>query len=166
MNTITISEGKTNSLILPAVIGLFVGAVVCVFIPVAGIILLAFALSLFLATTGIELSPTGKQYRKYTDYFGLKSGVWRSVDSLIAVDLKLSSENGTYYHRLGERSHKSITYDLIAEDQLGKQQTIYEFMEYKTAKQALKAFGEAFQVQITDHIAVKMQENRLKRGSR
>lgn len=166
MNTITISEGKTNSLILPAVIGLFVGAVVCVFIPIVGVILLVFSISLFLATTGMELSSTGKQYRKYTDYFGLKSGVWHSVASVTAVDLKLSAENGTYYHRLGERSHKSITYDLIIEEKSGKQQTIYEFMEYKTAKQALKAFGQAFQVELTDHIAAKMQENRLKRGNR
>lgn len=166
MNSITISEGKTNSLILPAVLGLFVGAVVCVFIPIAGIILLVVALSLFLATTGMELSSTGKQYRKYTDYFGLKWGVWRSTDSVMSIRLKISSENGTYYHRLGERSHKSITYDLITEDQLGKQQTIYEFMEYKTAKQALKAFGQTFQVEITDHIALKMQENRLKRENR
>ena len=166
MNTTAISEGKTNSLILPAVIGLFAGAVVCVFIPIAGVILLAFAISLFAATTGLEIDATDKRYRKYTSYFGFKWGIWHSVDSVIAVDLKLSAENGTYYHRLGERSHKSITYDLITEEKSGKQQTIYEFMEYKPAKQALKAFGEAFQVEITDHIAAKMQENRLKRGNR
>lgn len=166
MNAITISEGKTNSLILPAVIGLFVGAVVCVFIPIAGVILLAFSISLFLATTGLEIDATDKRYRKYTSYFGLKWGVWHSAVSVISIDLKLSAENGTYYHRLGERSHKSITYDLIIEDSFDKAQTIYEFMEYKPAKQAIKAFAEALQVEMTDYIAVKLQENRLKRGNR
>src|SRR3989338_2091415 len=51
-NTI-ISEGKTNSLVLPAASGLLIGVVTCVFIPVAGLILLAFAVSLFLTTTPV-----------------------------------------------------------------------------------------------------------------
>ena len=47
MENVLISEGKTNSLILPAVIGLFTGGVTCVFVPIAGIILLAFPLASF-----------------------------------------------------------------------------------------------------------------------
>ena len=114
----------------------------------------------------MEIDGSGKRFRQYTSYFGLKWGTWHSADPVIAINLKLSSENGTYYHRLGERSHKSITYDLITEDHSGKERTVYEFMEYKPAKQALKAFSAMLHVGMTDHIAVKMQENRMKRGSR
>ncbi|ASS48596.1 MAG: hypothetical protein A3D31_07430 [Candidatus Fluviicola riflensis] len=164
-NTI-ISEGKTNSLVLPAASGLLIGVVTCVFIPVAGLILLAFAVSLFLTTTGLEIDLSGQRFRKYTSYFGLKWGIWHSADSVIAIELKSSAENRIYYHRTGTRSHKSITYNLITEDISGKEQTIYEFKTYKTAKQALKAFSATLHVGMMDYIALKMQENRLKRVNR
>ncbi|MES2555076.1 MAG: hypothetical protein V4604_02945 [Bacteroidota bacterium] len=166
MESTLISEGKTNSLIVPALIGIVLGIGFCVSIPLAGIILLAFSISLFSATNGLEIAHSGTSYRKYTNYFGFRSGNWHSLNSVGEVELKLSAESDTYQSRVGRYTVKSVTYDLIIELQSGEKQTIYEFLEYRPAKLALREFASVLQVGSVDYIAIKLEENRLRRENR
>lgn len=164
MKTITISEGKTNALVLPAILILLIGIPFCIFLPLVGIPILLFGLSLFMSTTGLEIASSGKRYRKYTDYFGMRSGAWVTIDSVVLVELKLSVESTTYQHRNSRTTLKSVTYDLFLQDEFGKEQMIYEFLAYKPAKEALNAFADIKQIEAIDRIAAKIQENRMKRG--
>jgi len=166
MKTITISEGKTNIFLLPASLILVVSIPFCIFLPFVGVPILVVAISLFMATTGIEIVASGKSYRKYTDYFGLRSGAWYTIDSVVLVELKLSVESTTIQDINSRTTLKSVTYDLFLQDEFGKEQMIYEFLAYKPAKEALNAFADIKQIEAIDRIAAKIQENRMKRGNR
>jgi hypothetical protein len=166
MKTITISEGKTNALVLPAILILLIGIPFCIFLPLVGILILLFGVSLFMATTGLEIASSGKSYRKYTDYFGMRSGAWVTIDSVVIIELKLSVESTTIQDINSRSTLKSVTYDLFLQDEFGKEQMIYEFLAYKPAKEALNAFADIKQIEAIDHIATKIHENRMKRGNR
>ncbi|MDH4474172.1 MAG: hypothetical protein QE487_16315 [Fluviicola sp.] len=166
MNTITISEGKTNSLIVPAIFGILIGIGFTFLIPIAGLIILAVSISLFSATNGLEITNSGTGYRKYMDYFGLRYGTWHSLNSVGEVELKLSVDADTVRTYTGRTELKSVTYDLIIELESGDKQPIYEFLEYKSAMLALEQFATALQVRSVDYVAIKLEENRLKRENR
>lgn len=166
MNSITISEGKTNSLIVPAIFGILVGIGFTFLIPIAGLIILTVSISLFSATNGLEITNSGTGYRKYTDYFGLRYGTWHSLNSVGEVELKLSVDADTVRTYTGRTELKSVTYDLIIELESGEKQIIYEFLEYRPAKLALRQLSSVLQVGSVDYIALKLEENRLRRENR
>lgn len=166
MNNIIISEGKTNTLIVPAIFGILIGIGFFFFIPVAGLIILGVSISLFSATNGLEITNSGNGYRKYTDYFGLRYGTWHPLNSVGEVELKLSVDADTVRTYTGRMELKSVTYDLIIELESGDKQPIYEFLEYKSARLALEQLATVLQVGSVDYVAIKMEENYQKRKNR
>ncbi|MNJ92010.1 hypothetical protein D3C87_96650 [compost metagenome] len=176
-NLITVNEGRTLVYLFPAVFcGL--GAIISfLFSLPLTIILTSLVILLSLVETGLDYNPFTQKIRRYKSLFGKKWGIWRQVANPEKFDLRLSVERAysNYafsqvgspgYGRRSTEIAKSITYDLSYSTSKKKATIIYEFQKYKIAKQFIEQLEELNQQPVTDHIAIKLQENLEKRMQR
>lgn len=174
MNLIA-KEGRSSIYIIPAVIVAFVSLPFFFFFLPIGIALVAVTILLSLVETGFEYDPAFGQYRAYKSLFGKKWGAWNTLNDVSAFDLRISVEttqirtafpqNAAANWNNGSKS-KSITYDLISTDSMGQKKIIYEFLDYTIAKKFVRELQEQGSVPVTNHVALKLLENREKRRSR
>ena len=61
---------------------------------------------------------------------------------------------------------KSITYDVFIKTKTGNRQRIYDFLDYKNAKKALKRIESVMAIPIRDKVREKLIENIEKRWAR
>lgn len=174
MQTITdIHEGNTNSYVIPATIALLISIPVAIFFPLIGVPLLIFAVTLYSVRTGVEIDA-GRRYRKYSAYFGKKFGTWQALAPTTEIWLQLSVESTTMRtivpsgpnYASGKSTLKSMTYDIILRDELGKTHIFHEFLQYRLAQKAVAALAEVLALEYEDRVAEKLAENRAKRSRR
>ncbi len=173
---LTITEGKTLNYLAHAVfcgIGAIIGF--ALFWPI-GILLAVACILLFLVETGLEFDPATLQYRKFKQLSGSRWGNWVPVTQPESFHLRLSVESETYqryplgtspsYYGSRGASSKSLTYDIQVLNESGEWITIYEFLSYKLALRFLREIGNLERWEVTDHVALKLQENQQKRAAR
>jgi len=139
------------------------------FIPTA--LLFLVAVFLFTASNGLDLDPKNERYRKYGKIGPFKFGAWNHLNNPISARLVISSSNA---HRgnspmMGKVSTldtKSTTYDIVILEATENACQVYDFLNYATAKKALKAINQTYAIPVTDLVAEKLLENKRKRSSR
>lgn len=179
MNQININEGLTNNYLITATFGCLFSVAIAVYLPIVGIPLLILSTAWYAATNGLEISEDGTRYRRYAGYLGLKLGRWRRVNVPKSALLILSSETttligalmtsipspyffaGSFYGKPGH--NKSLTYDIVFIDEDNDRSLIYEFLDYKHAKEALKAIETHLKSETEDRVAKKLAFNRSRR---
>nr|WP_294859874.1 hypothetical protein [uncultured Fluviicola sp.] len=172
-STLVISEGKTMTYLIPIVFcGIAALVSFMLFFPF-GILLTSICILLGLTEIGLEFNLETMQYRKFKSLFGSAWGKWSKVPDLDSFHLRLSVENTTYrrfvqstspsFYGGSSASSKSITYDMMARTKNDQWVIIYEFPSYKMALQLVKKMRELESVEVTDHIALKLEQNQQKR---
>ena len=174
---VTVNEGRTLIYIFPAV---FCGIAALIsfffFVPLA-IFLVGIVVLLSLTETGLDYNPSVQKYRKYKMLFGKKWGNWKQLHNPEKFELRLSVERAyarstfgnvgstTWYGRSGEIA-KSITYDLTYDNPTSQDVIIFEFQDYKIAKNFVKQLEDLNTQPVVNHIAIKLAENKEKRMNR
>lgn len=175
-STLVISEGKTMNYLIPIIFcGIAALISFVLFFPL-GILLALVCILLGLIETGLEFNLEAMQYRKFKSLIGFTWGSWTKIQSPESFHLRLSVENTTYrrfvqstspaFYGGSTASSKSITYDVMAHTKTDEWIMIYEFSSYKMALQLVKKMRELESIDVTDHIALKLQENEEKRMNR
>ena len=164
---IDISEGTTGSNGVPAAIfgaagvGLltvsFVYSVLCFII-----------CALFAGMKeGIEFRSKNKTYRKYFDCFGFRIGKWRELPVVRSAELVMRIRktavkrwlpaSARYQDHLPVKE-KLLTFDILLNTET-KEQRLYEFNKYKSARKALLALEEILQIPVQDHFLDQLNES-------
>lgn len=175
-STLVISEGKTMNYLIPIIFcGIAALISFALFFPL-GILLVLVCIVLGLIETGLEFDLETMQYRKFKSVNGFTWGSWMKIQNPESFHLRLSVENTTYrrfvqstspsFYGGSTASSKSITYDIMAHTKTDEWIMIYEFPSYKMALQLVKKMRELESIEVTDHIALKLQENEEKRMNR
>lgn len=174
---VTINEGHTLVYIFPAVFTGLAAVVSFIFFIPLGLVLTAIVVLLSLVQTGLDYDPSTQSYRRYKALFGKKWGAWRQLDDPEKFELRISVERAyatnafenvtstTWYGRSGEIA-RSVTYDLTYANAAKHDIMFYEFQDYKIARQFAAQLAELDQQPVTNHVAIKLQENREKRMRR
>lgn len=172
---LAVSEGKTMVYLIPGVLIIFLALpFIYFFFPVA-LALTVIAIVLFLVETGLEFDPEAQRFRRYKRLFASSWGQWHTMTEPVAFHLRLSVESRSFYAlpyqpsptwNGGRASSKSVTYDLSYVNSLDQHFMIYEFQDYDLAKQMVKSIQALNSFEVTNHIALKLQENREKRMNR
>lgn len=175
---IQISEGNSGNYLVQGVFSvvfsilLFVASgFFGVLLFIIGLLVLTLAILLFTASNGLELDPESNRYRTYGKIGNYKFGSWSSFSSPSKVYLAMHADNeyretAPMMGRAAALSTKVITYDIRLEIKSGEEVVLYDFLDYKKAKSALKFIGESYDIPTRNLIAEKMAENRQKRSRR
>jgi hypothetical protein len=169
---IDINEGKTNNYLVYGVfvllgvailIGLSVVYSKLFFIP--AIIFVLIALLLFSASNGLQIDSVRGQYRAYGKIGTFKFGQWQALIDPVSAKRVLHSSNaqkGTspMMGKVATLNSKVITYDIVITDSANQEHLVYDFLEYKTAKNALRKIHEKFTIPSVDKVAGKLNQPR------
>ncbi|WP_294677075.1 hypothetical protein [uncultured Fluviicola sp.] len=176
--TLVINEGKTLNYLIPLIFCALGALISLVLFWPLGILFSAIAIILGLIETGLEFNPQTMEYRKYKSLFASKWGEWKKIPDPDSFHLRLSVESHTYRtyamgaspnyygNGNGRSTSKSITYDIMVKTKNEQWIILYEFLSYKLALNFVKHMRELESFEITDHIALKLEENQQKRMNR
>lgn len=172
---IDINEGRTNNYLIHG-LGVMVPTIVCfalagvygILFIIPAFILFAFALMLFSATNGLELDAKKDRYRRYGKMINFKFGEWKPLSEPKSAVLQMHAANAykgmaPMVGRVATLDTKTLTYDIEITDAFGQQHIVYDFLDYKKAKVALKSIHENYEIPVQNKIAEKLAENRQKR---
>jgi hypothetical protein len=173
---LVISEGKTMIYLIPIVFcGIAALISFALFIPL-GLLLTLVCILLGLTEIGLEFNLETMEYRKFKSLLGSTWGDWIKIPNLDSFHLLLSVESASYqrftqatspsYYGGSVASSRSITYDIMAHTKTDEWLIIYEFPSYKMALQLVKKMRELETIEVTDHIALRLEENQQKRANR
>ena len=172
---LSVSEGKSMIYLIPGIFLIVVAIAFFYFLPILSIILLASAIILFLAETGLEIDVEQMRYRRYKSLFGTKFGLWKIMLNVVEFHITLAVESKTYrtipYQTNAAWSSRSstsrsISYDLSYVDELNLNTIVFEFQEYKLCTAIAKQLRQYSNYEVIDHVAIKLEENRQKRMNR
>jgi len=174
---IVANEGRTLVYIIPAVLCAVAAIPLLFFFFPLAIVFIALTVFLSLVETGLEFNSETNSYRKFKSLFGSKWGEWKRLVDPIEFHLKLSIEReysnnafssvgSTNWNGSSTEIARSVTYDFIYESNTVQHKIIYEFLDYDIAKRFLKEIHLNTSIPVTNHIAIKLQENREKRMNR
>lgn len=173
--TCEINEGKIAHFLIPCVFLGIAALISFVFFWPLGIILTLICIGLASAESGLEFDSTDWKFRRFHKVFGKNMGKWKRLNNeghfhlVLSVDVKnfnrLFPISNSYYGSAKSQS-KSITYNLIFIPTDEANIIIYEFESYKKLLVAARFIIETTKFEVTDHIAIKLEENRLKRNQR
>jgi len=168
LNKVDINEGTTGANGVPAAICGFIGVLFLVFYPLIAVFFFLICAIMSMLTEGIEFDTETKQFRKYYDLFGLRSGQWKPLPKMDSLSLKLHVRSFKVKRWLprsdrdsnfGTESVKTFNLNLV----LGNEETVlYEFYKYNHGRKALEALGALMQIPFKDYF----QEQIDSRGSR
>jgi len=171
---IEINEGRTGNyfvygvgVIILSFIFIGIGFVGSILFLIIGIAFFVLAILMFLATNGLEISKN--EFRKYSSIGGAKIGKCHAFIRPESVILRMHAENGSkefgssLVAYVPTMNTKVVTYDIILIDELEKKTLVYEFLEYKKAKLALKEISKFFDIPFKNSIAEQMTRNKRKR---
>lgn len=176
-NYLLANEGRTLLYLIPAVLlALIAIPFFFFFIPIS-FLLIAMTVLLTLVESGLELNTDTMQYRKFKSLFGNKWGQWKSLVDPSGFHLNLSVERSyrnnafssvasTSWNGSSTEIARSVTYDFSYDSSTSNRTIIYEFLDYDVAKKLVKQLSEITTIEVTNHIAIKLQENRQKRMNR
>ncbi len=171
-----INEGKTFNYVIPFVFSAIGSIISFVFFFPLGIFLALVSISFAIIETGLEFNQEKMEYRKFKSLLGYSWGNWKKIHNPGSFHLRLSVESQTYrtytmgtsptYYGNSQVSSKSITYDIMVQTKSDKWIILYEFLSYKLALQLVRGLQENGTFEVTDHIALKLEENQQKRMNR
>lgn len=173
---IDISEGNTNNYLVHGVFGIIFSIISIVlsftlspYLFLLAVVVFTFSIFLFTAKNGLQIDANNEKYRKYGKIGPLRFGTWKSYDKPVLVKLTIHNssihrENLPMPGKVAVVNSKALTFDLLFIDTKERSIRVYDFLKYKTAKQALAAIQKEMDVDILDLIAEKLKENKRKRG--
>lgn len=164
---IDISEGTTGSNGLLAAI--FGAAGVALLTVSMGFSLLCFGICILFAgmKEGIEFRRSDKTYRTYYDCFGLRTGKWKTLPIVKSAEQIMRTRKTTVtrwlpasarYQDHLPANEKLLTFDILLNTET-KEQRLYEFNKYKSARKALLALEEILQIPVQDHFLDQLNES-------
>ena len=180
---ILVHEGFTNNYLIPGILGFIVGVILSVilhykgfpqFFPFVGAPIIGISLIMVSGTNGLEIDLDKMIFRKYGSFFAVKIGRWKSLETPESAELSISSERTQTFGTVGMVGYivpnqgklKSITNDVFIKTKTGNRQRIYDFLDYKNAKKALKRIESVMAIPIRDKVREKLIENIEKRWAR
>lgn len=175
--TLVLSEGKTLNYLIPIIFCAIAAVISFVLFLPLGIILAIVTVLLGIIENGLEFNSETMEYRKFQSLFGFFWGSWSKINDPDSFHLRLSVDshsyrtfsmisNPSFYGRDTTSQSKTITYDVVLHTKADQRITIYEFSSYKLALQLAKKLRELESFEVTDHIALKLEENQQKRMNR
>ena len=179
MNVVKISEGISNHYLAQGITVMIVGLLGFFLSAFIAIPIIAIAIGLLSARTGLLVNMSSPAYKYYTNIFGIIFGDWVKLENITGVTLFLHTEItsvGGVLPNLGSRmgpigsgravSH-SRSYDLLVSDGITTEPTlINDFMTYKNARKAFDVLCDTCQVEGRDLIAEQIAENQERRSRR
>ena len=171
-----IKEGFSNTYLVHGVAALIIAGFSFYISDYLPFVFTGIAILLFLAVTGVEIDEKNRRYRKYSVICGIKWGRWMEFSENDKVYLMLSIETMTVFpggHAFplsvitptnfynGNKS-KTITYDVIMENEQCVRLIVNDFSRYKDAQSALRSFQRAG-CPVRNKVAEKISENRKRR---
>lgn len=172
---IDINEGRTNNylvygvfVMLGALISFGLAMAFLSFLFVVSALLFIVAVLLFMATNGLEIMIEKNNYRRYGQIAGKKFGTWISIGVPQNAVLLIHAENAhkgnaPMMGQVATLDTKTLTYDIQITDDAGKQHIVYDFLDYKKAREALKAIQDAYNIPVSNKVAEKLAENQRRR---
>jgi len=159
---VDLNEGNTNAYVVHASLACFLCIPLVISFPVFGTPFLILALSVFATTNGFEIDLEARKYRKYGRYYSFKFGSWQPFSDPERAELVLSTERSTFQG--GNASTPTVTvktrtFDIVLHLNSEKENTVYEFLNYQQAKEALAAF-ESLGIPVRNRIQEKIAERR------
>jgi hypothetical protein len=175
-NPLVISEGKTLTYLIPVVFCGIAALISFVLFWPLGILLALACIFLGMVETGLEFNRETMEYCKLKSVISFSWGTRKKLPDPESFHLRLSVESQSYrtyfpgtsptYYGNARASSKSITYDVMVHTQSDQWIILYEFPSYKLALQLIRHLQEMESFEVTDHIALKLQENQEKRAGR
>ena len=175
---IDINEGRTNNYLVHG-IGVIALSLICLglsfvisdLLLIGFFILFSIAIVLFSATNGLEIDVVNMRYRSYGKMITYKMGAWRTMINATSVTLKMSASNGQKEANIGPgylppMNTKLINYSVVLTDTLDFDQVLFDFLDYKKAKQAMLEITNSLNIPMTNLVAEKLAENRSTRRNR
>lgn len=171
---IRISEGVVNNYLIPGVF-LVIGGIICIVLGagqspwlwIGGILLIAVAILLFTATSGMEIDEKALRFRKYGKFGPLVIGYWKSIpqglEIRILINIESTQRNGAGAIPVPDHSSRVLTYEVASVDTLNHATRLYGFMKYTNAKKAGKILSEIMDVTLNDIVSEKLARNRSRR---
>ena len=183
MKKITIHEGFTNNYLIPGILGFVFGVILSVilhykgfpqYFTFIGAPIIGISLILVTGTNGLEIDLDKMLFRKYGSFFWIKIGRWKLLETPKSAQLHLSSESSQTFGTVGMVGYvlpnkgkvKSVTYDIAIQTKSGNWIKIYDFLDYKNAKKALKSIATKMEIPLRDKVREKLIENIEKRRAR
>jgi uncharacterized transporter YbjL len=173
---IDVNEGRKNMYLMQGMFVFCIGTILVVIgfsnmivLSFFGALIVALAVLLFAASNGLQIDTELNRYRQYDNIGGYYNGGWTNFGVVESAQLVLTSENmyraGMATQSIGSSMSSSIikTYDVQFILKNSKVITIFEFDEYKHAKQVLKKIKEEMEVPVSNIIAEKMVANKRSR---
>lgn len=159
---VDLNEGNTNAYVVHASLACIVCIPLVIYFPVLGTPFLVLALSFYATTNGFEIDLEAGKYRKYGCYYFYKFGVWQAIGDPERVELVLSTERA--FLQGGDFSTPALpiqtrTFDLVLHADSEKKNTLYEFLNYSQAKEALAAL-ESLGIPVRNRIQEKIAERK------
>lgn len=171
--TLILSEGKNLNYLIPVLLCGIASAIGFIFFFPLGILLAIAAVLLGIIESGLEFNTETMEFRRFKSLPGFSWGKWVKIPDPDSFHLRLSVESHSYrtpmmsspayYGRGSKVQSKSITYDIKVHTKTDQWIDIYEFSSYKMALQLAKKLRELESFEVTDHIALKLEENQQKR---
>lgn len=174
--SLVFSEGKNLNYLIPVLLCGIASIISFIFFFPLGIILAIASVLLGIIESGLEFNAETMEFRRFKSLLGSSWGKWIKIPDPDSFHLYLSVESHSYrtpimstpayYGRGSTVQSKSITYDVKVYTKTDQWIDIYEFSSYKLALQLLKKLRELESFEVTDHIALKLEENQQKRANR
>ncbi|MEY4603406.1 MAG: hypothetical protein RIT43_698 [Bacteroidota bacterium] len=153
-----INEGTTGANGLFASIFGFIGIVLLIISLPLALISFVFCAFFALMTEGLEIRKSTNEYRKYYDFFGLRTGSWRKMPFVHLVELipkvrktkvKRSLPRHVGYSEEIPFNEVNLTFEIRI--LMGEaSETFYEFNEYRNARKALDILGDCLNIPVVD----------------
>ena len=129
------NEGYSMGYIIHAAFMIIAAYFIWIYYFIPGILVGLSATLLFLIKSGIEIDSSKKQIRSYKSLFNIRFGKWTNLDEINSAILKYTREFQVMNSRGTSTNVRTITFDLILIYENSNETKIYEFTEYKTARQ-------------------------------
>tara|TARA_R110002072_G_scaffold302577_2_gene486407 strand:+ start:16080 stop:16601 length:522 start_codon:yes stop_codon:yes gene_type:complete len=170
---IEINEGKTNNYLIHGLVtvvtSIFIFYLSSVFsesLVIVAFIVFVIAISLFIATNGLEIDIDKRMFRKFGKISVVRFGKWNKLLDIDRIELRMQSSNAQKNVMTGvvpALNSKSITYDIVVYDTFDDEQIIYDFLDYPKAKEAFKLILEKIDAPARNRVAEKMANNKANR---
>ena len=147
---IDFNEGYSMGYIIPAAFIIIAAYFIGVYYLIPGILVGLSAISLFLIKSGFEINSSKKQIRSYKSLFNIRFGKWIYLNKIQSATLKYTREFQMMNSRGTSTNVRTITFDLILINENRDEIKIYEFTEYKMAKQVCNQIERMLDLVIKD----------------
>ena len=144
------NEGYSMGYIIPAVFIIIAAYFIGVYYLIPGILIGLSAILLFLIKSGFEIDTYKKQIRSYRSLFNIRFGKWTHLDEIHSATLKYNREFQVMNSRGTSTNVRTITFNLILINENSDATKIYEFTEYKIARQVCNQIEKMLDLDIKD----------------